>query len=275
MFFSNSRNFIAGFSQPLKWKVRIYNSGSATKGKSLFFISDRKKTNFKLLNFSGLLANRKFSTNNGNNTKDIKPKVIYDNADIQKEQIFKENKEKSGVYRWINKLNGDSYIGSAVDLNKRLYHYYSLRLMELYLKKRKSYIFSALIKYGYSNFTLEILEYCDKIKVIEREQFYIDLLCPKYNLLKVVGSRFGVKHSDDTLRRLEKMSLSQKGHKGSVNHPKAKKIMVTDLKTNTSICYDSVNLAAKALNCGDSSILKNLNSKKQKPYKGRYVFKLL
>lgn len=144
--------------------------------------------------------------------------------------------------------------------------------METYLNKRKSYIFRALIKYGYSNFTLEILEYCDKLKVVEREQYYIDVLRPKYNLLKVAGSRFGTKHSEDTR---DKMSLSQKGHKGSFNQPKAKKIMVTDIETNSSTSYDSVNLAAKALNCRDSSILKNLKSKKNKAYKGRYVFKLL
>lgn len=69
-------------------------------------------------------------------------------------EIIKENP----VFIWprrgrINYLNGDSYIGSAVDLNKRLYHYYSLKLMEVYLKDRKSYIYSALIKHGYSNFT--------------------------------------------------------------------------------------------------------------------------
>lgn len=51
--------------------------------------------------------------------------------------------------------------------------------------------------------------------------------------------------------------------------------MVTDLETNCSVCYDSVNLAAKALNCGDSSILKNRKSIKNKAYKGRFVFKLL
>ncbi len=207
-----------------------------------------------------------------NDSKVIKPEVIYNNADTQKIEIFRDNKGKSGVYRWINNINGDTYVGSAIDLNKRLYQYYSLKLMELYLQKRKSYIFSAIIKYGYSNFTLEIIEYCDKLKVIEREQFYIDLLRPKYNLLQVAGSRFGTKHSDETRK---KMSLSQKGHIGSINNPKAKKIMVTDLETNSSVCYDSVNLAASALNCGDSSILKNLKSKKNKAYKGRYVFKLL
>lgn len=144
--------------------------------------------------------------------------------------------------------------------------------MQLFLGKRKSHIYSALIKHGYSNFTLEIIEYCDKDKVIEREQYYLNLLNPKYNILKTAGSRYGFKHSDDTR---EKMSLSQKGHKGSLNHPLAKKIMVNDLETNSSTCYDSINLAAKALNIGDSSILKNLKSKKGKAYKGRYVFKLL
>jgi len=42
----------------------------------------------------------------------------------------------------------------------------------------------ALLKYGYSNFKLEILEYCDKSVNIEREQHYIDLLKPEYNTLK-------------------------------------------------------------------------------------------
>lgn len=108
--------------------------------------------------------------------------------------------------------------------------------------------------------------------MIEREQYYIDILKPKYYILKTAGSSFGFKHSDYTR---DKMSLSQKGHKGSTNHPKAKKLLVTDLETNSSTCYDSINLAAKALNCGDSSILKNLKSIRGKAYKGRYVFKLL
>nr|YP_009072334.1 GIY-YIG endonuclease [Sclerotinia borealis]AHX82998.1 GIY-YIG endonuclease [Sclerotinia borealis] len=223
----------------------------------------------------GLLSKqviRNFSTNYENSSTYIKPEIIYENADTQKSLVFKDNKGKSGIYRWTNNLNGDSYIGSGVDLNKRLYHYYSLKLMQLYVEKRKSYIYSALIKHGYSNFTLEIMEYCDKDKVIEREQYYLNILKPKYNLLKTAGSRYGFEHSEFTR---EKMSLSQKGHKGSFNQPNAKILMVTDLETNSSTYYDSINLAAKALNCGDSSILKNLKSKTGKAYKGRCVFKLL
>jgi len=51
----------------------------------------------------------------------------------------------------------------------------------------------ALLKYGYSKFSLTILEYIDKtglskdeflILLLEREQFYLDSLDPEYNILK-------------------------------------------------------------------------------------------
>jgi group I intron endonuclease len=57
-------------------------------------------------------------------------------------------------------------------------------------------IYKGLKKYGYSGFSLEILEYCDPKDVIKREQYYINLLKPKYNLLQVAGSSFGFKHSE-------------------------------------------------------------------------------
>jgi group I intron endonuclease len=56
----------------------------------------------------------------------------------------------------------------------------------------------AILKYGYSNFKLEILEYCDKSVCIEKEQYYIDLLKPEYNTLKTAGSTLGFEHSNLT-----------------------------------------------------------------------------
>jgi hypothetical protein len=62
--------------------------------------------------------------------------------------------------------------------------------------KNKMAISKALLKYGYLNFKLEILDkkiyiyflikyiyfiYCDSDNVIEREQYYLDLLKPEYN----------------------------------------------------------------------------------------------
>ena len=53
-----------------------------------------------------------------------------------------------------------------------------------------------MIKNGYSNFRLEILEYCELEILIEREQYYIETLNPEYNILKQAGSLTGFKHSE-------------------------------------------------------------------------------
>jgi group I intron endonuclease len=39
-------------------------------------------------------------------------------------------------------------------------------------------VYKAILAHGYSNFSLEILEYCepDKIIILEREQYYLDLV---------------------------------------------------------------------------------------------------
>ena len=60
--------------------------------------------------------------------------------------------------------------------------------METQVKTNGSIIYRALLKNGYSNFSLEILEYCSPENVILREQYYMDLLKPDYNILKTAGS---------------------------------------------------------------------------------------
>lgn len=72
----------------------------------------------------------------------------------------------------------------------------------------KLIISRAIIKYGYSNFTVEILEYCDKSLLNEKEQFYLDKFNPTYNILKLAGSSKGFYHSKQTKL---KISTSLKG----------------------------------------------------------------
>ena len=87
-----------------------------------------------------------------------------------KKSIIKENKGKSGIYKWTNKLTKDIYIGQSKDLSKRFINYFSLS----YLRYKNNLIISrALIKYGYSNFSLEILEYCDEGELLIREQYFL------------------------------------------------------------------------------------------------------
>jgi hypothetical protein len=68
----------------------------------------------------------------------------------------------------------------------------------------------ALLKYGYSNFKLEILEYCLPEDVINREQYYLDLLQPEYNIYKVAGSPSGYKHTEETLAKLREIKKGNK-----------------------------------------------------------------
>jgi group I intron endonuclease len=124
------------------------------------------------------------------------PVIFYENVETMKIDILKANKGKTGIYMWTSKKYGKSYIGSAIDLSKRFGNYFSLSYLET--KKSNSVIYKALLKYSYSNFTLEIMEYCDKNSLISREQYYIDSLKPEYNICKIAGSSLGFKHSEET-----------------------------------------------------------------------------
>jgi hypothetical protein len=47
---------------------------------------------------------------------------IYFNPilDRNNKAIFKDNNNKSGIYMLTNKMNGKQYVGSSVNLNKRI-----------------------------------------------------------------------------------------------------------------------------------------------------------
>lgn len=74
------------------------------------------------------------------NNNNIIPIVSYSNADKDKFIIYKENRNKSGIYRWNNLVTGDSYVGSASNLTKRLSNYFSPRWIKRHIliyKNRK------------------------------------------------------------------------------------------------------------------------------------------
>ena len=46
----------------------------------------------------------------------------------------------------------------------------------------------ALLKYGYTNFSLTILEICDKDSLMSREKHFFEVHSPEYNILNTPGS---------------------------------------------------------------------------------------
>jgi hypothetical protein len=127
----------------------------------------------------------------------IYPIKIYENADICKDLAIKDNADKSGIYRWTHIYNGKSYLGSSSNLKKRFSNYYNYNYISD--PKKNMLINKALLNNGYSVFRLEILEYCEKEVLIDREQYYLDLLKPEYNILEFAFSSIGFKHSASTL----------------------------------------------------------------------------
>ncbi|GAA5110134.1 hypothetical protein GCM10023339_10730 [Alloalcanivorax gelatiniphagus] len=146
---------------------------------------------------------RLYSTNHDHN---IKPVAVYCNCEQEKSRILSENKGIAAVYRLINNINNKTYIGSTVNLSTRFYKYFSIK----HLTERKTPIHNALLKYGFANFILEILEYCESgINPIKREQHYFAQLKPEYNILEQAGSSLGYKHSAATLELFNQRKVSE------------------------------------------------------------------
>nr|YP_010608753.1 hypothetical protein PNX16_mgp018 [Drechslerella dactyloides]WAN89833.1 hypothetical protein [Drechslerella dactyloides] len=227
----------------------------------------------------------------------IVPIKLYANADIKKLEILKENKGKSGVYRWKNNISGKSYVGSSVNLYIRFLQYFSTNhlIKKTQIEKSTSLIYNSLLKYGYSNFQLEILEYCTRENCIERENYYIKLLNPEYNILPAAGSSLGYIHSDESRAKIVASRLGKKHSKEikakisvamqGKNNPifgkiraigagkPSQNIIVIDLEKNTETIYNSLNEAATALGIRRTGISTYLYKNQQKPFKERFIFK--
>jgi group I intron endonuclease len=129
-------------------------------------------------------------------------------------------KKYIGIYIWSNKITGKMYIGSSIDLARRLKsHFLGIRSnVELQ---------SDIEEYGIQNFTVTIVEFIPLIEdisklkglIIEREQFYLDNLCNankdsedfdiiSYNSMRKATSPLGHKHSEESKA---KMSICKKG----------------------------------------------------------------
>ena len=142
------------------------------------------------------------------NIKDLNPLIVYDNLKEDRVKILKEQKDKSGVYCLINKVNGHSYVGSSINLTSRMKNY----LNNTFLKSKQNNnipIVKALLKYDQSNFTLLIIEHVEAQFLLVRETYFITLVMPYYNVLKQGYSSLGYKHTKETKELLSELAKNR------------------------------------------------------------------
>lgn len=106
-------------------------------------------------------------------------------------------------------------------------------------------ICTALLKYGYHNFSLTILEFFDVDNLMSREKY--DAYSPEYNILNTPGSPSrgsGWKHSWVTRENMRIAALNRDKSQVAIDklsaaQPNGIKVEVIDLGTNTSTVYSS------------------------------------
>lgn len=119
-------------------------------------------------------------------------------------QIKRNSLLMNGVYMIKNTLNGHFYIGSSSSkyyIYNRIINHRRDLLRGMHCNK---YLQRAFIKYGEDVFEVIILEECKPNDCIIREQYWIDLLSPKYNLLHKAGSSLGREVSQKTRDKISK-----------------------------------------------------------------------
>lgn len=144
----------------------------------------------------------------------------------------KEHNKKSGIYSIKNLITGQIYIGSAINLYKRI-NRHVIDLKEN--KHTNSKLQNSWNKYKSENFSFEIIELVDKELLLVREQYYLDtiLFANKndnkfkelgFNILKIAGSSIGHKHSDEFRELKRQQSLGNTSGKGTKRSDEQKKI---------------------------------------------------
>lgn len=176
--------------------------------------------------------------------------------------ISTSNIKKSGVYKILNTVTGDYYIGSSVSLYNRICsHYQNLRRkIHGNFKLQNSYN-----KYGENSFKVSILSYEDPKNVRKIEYDLIEKEKPAYNLVNI----FNEYYFDDEVRL--KMSNSQKLlQKTGLNNHESKPVECYDLDGNYVKTFDSMSLALKELgknnSCGAQQIGKCIRKERISAY---------
>ena len=128
----------------------------------------------------------------------------------------------TGIYILENLLNGNIYVGSSKNLNRRkAQHLCALRNdyhHNLHLQ-------SAFNKYGEENFVYRVLIICDVENLLFFEQLLLDKYKPQYNKREIAESNYGYKHSKEARKNMSDAHIGNKNPHNKEWREKMSKIL--------------------------------------------------
>lgn len=144
----------------------------------------------------------------------------------------------AAVYKITNTVTGDCYVGSSVHYKRRTReHIVDLRRGVSYCR----YLQNAWNKYGESAFRWDVLELVGDVSVlIAREQYYLDLIRPTYNLRKAYVGNYQANPKAEQIAR-------------TIAHT-SKPVVQYDMNWTQIAEYPSVAEAARQLNLSAGNI---------------------
>lgn len=177
------------------------------------------------------------------------------------------------IYKITNNKNDRVYIGQSINsLQERIWNYKK----EYKHSKHRRPILDAMRKYGFENFSFEIIaETNSQEKLDELEKYYIKeyhSLCSEngYNI-ELGGNGFG-KHSEETKRKISVSQLGVKNHMyGKIGKDNVTSKPVIELTTDS--IYESASIAGRELNLSFSHICSCCRGTRGSV--GGYVFRYL
>jgi hypothetical protein len=151
------------------------------------------------------------------------------------------------------------------------------------LNEKSMPINQSLLKHGYQNFSLTILEFCNIDSLVSREKHFFDVYSPEYNILKTPGSPDrgkGWTHSEATVEKIriaanKRLESPEVLAKMSRDQTSGIKVEVINLETQTSTTYHAIKAAARALSIDKRYIEHYIYLNQDKPVLGKYTFKLI
>lgn len=224
------------------------------------------------------------------------------NLENTRKQVLKDTRGLSGIYMIVNKTTKDYYIGSAstnrfyARFCNHLIYFRGSKIVKLAVKKYDLKNFAFLILDLYPN----VVTQGNNKELMDLEDKYLKLLVPNYNILTEAGSSFGYKHTEvdrnkmkdiysdamiplgirvrignlnmgkklspETIERIREKALIRPAMSEETKSKcitNTRPVVLYNLNRTVYGKYSTILEAAKAINCGEKTLRRALQTEKK------------